>query len=221
MNAAMKKKLIIATLGIIIVIVVVLAFVGAGGLAKSVSIADALSGDAGSSRIQVSGEVVADSFYTEGSVLHFSIYDSSSDSSQSLAVQYSGSVSATFGSGVTTICTGKLDDDGTLIASEMVTKCPSKYESAEGSLTVENLLAESSTMVGVSTEVAGYVKSGTLTAAGSDERFVLYSQGSEISVKYDGALPDGIEEESSVVVTGSLNSDGTFTATDVASEEVG
>ena len=39
-----------------------------------------------------------------------------------------GALPATFGAGVVAICTGTVDGK-TLEASEMVTKCPSKYES--------------------------------------------------------------------------------------------
>ncbi len=222
MNSVMKKKLIIATLAIVVVIILVLAFAGGGGIARTATVADAASGSVSEGKIQVSGEVVSNSFHTEGGTLYFSLYDSSTgDASKTLNVKYSGAVSSTFGNGVTAICTGKLDTSGTLVASEMVTKCPSKYESAEGALTVEDLLSQNGQMIGKQTEVAGYIKSGTLKPAGSDERFVLYSQGAEVSVRFDAALPDGIVEGSSVVVNGSLNSDGTFTATDVAQEKVG
>lgn len=220
MNSAMKRKLIIATLIIVVVVIGVLAFVGAGGVAKTLSVSQAVAGEAGSGKVQVSGKVVDDSYTYEGNTLCFTIGDDSGSSNATLPVRYDGSVSATFGNGVTAICTGKVVD-GVLVASEMVTKCPSKYESAEGALTVESLLEQSSAMVGKTAKVAGYIKTGTLQPAGSAARFTLYSQGKEIAVHFDGALPDGIGEESSVVVTGSLGSDGTFTATDVASEKVG
>ena len=202
MNGAMKRKLIIATLVIVVVIIGVLAFVGAGSMSKTATVAEAASGEEGAAKIQVSGQVLDDSFSYEGSTLNFAIYDESTGKSVTLPVSYSGSVSSTFGNGVTAICTGKIDESGVLQASEMVTKCPSKYESAEGALTVQTLLDQSSSMVGKTTKVAGYVKSGTLQPAGSDARFTLYSQGDQIVVSYDGALPDDVGEESSVVVTG-------------------
>ena len=48
---------------------------------------------------------------------------------------------ATFGDGVVAIVTGKLDDDGTITATDMITKCPSKYESATGATPVADLIA--------------------------------------------------------------------------------
>ena len=53
-----------------------------------------------------------------------------------LEVRYDGGVSATFGNDVTAICTGKIADDGVLHATELVTKCPSKYENASSALSV-------------------------------------------------------------------------------------
>ena len=43
---------------------------------------------------------------------------------------YQGAASSTFGDDVTAICTGRVGDDGVLRCSELVTKCPSKYEGA-------------------------------------------------------------------------------------------
>ncbi len=136
-----------------------------------------------------------------------------------LSVRYEGGVSATFGNDVTAICTGKIADDGVLHATELVTKCPSKYENASSALSISDLLGYGDSVVGKTVKVAGSVK-GSLKAAGSAERFVLADANSaqSISVSFDGALSDEIAEGSSLVVTGSLNADGTFAATDVALE---
>jgi cytochrome c-type biogenesis protein CcmE len=220
MNKKTKKRLIIVTLLIVIVAAVVLTYVGAGSAAKAINVAEATSGQYLDQRVQVSGTVVDDSFSNVDSKLSFSIYDPEGDPAQTLAVVFEGPVSATFGNGIVAICTGKLDADGVLWASEMVTKCPSKYESAEGSVTAEYLLENSERMVGQELKLAGYIKSGSLVAAGAAERFVIYSQGGEISVAFDGALPDELKNESAVVVTGTLDESGVFKAKDVALEEV-
>lgn len=48
-------------------------------------------------------------------------------------------------------------------------------------------------------------------------RFVVNSQGSSLDIAYDGALPDGMEDGSAVVVTGTLAEGGKlFEAIDVA-----
>jgi D-alanyl-D-alanine carboxypeptidase len=45
-----------------------------------------------------------------------------------------------FENDVTAICTGKKGKDGVLVCSELVTKCPSKYESDEDALSIADLL---------------------------------------------------------------------------------
>lgn len=219
-NKKTRKRLILVTLVIVVVLALVLAFVGSGGASKSVSVADAATSISANEKIQVSGTVVDNSFKTEGTTLSFTIYDPDANDDVTLDVVYDGSISATFGNGVIAICTGKLDENGVLRATEMVTKCPSKYASAEGAVTAEYLIERGDAMVGQEVNLAGYVKSGTLVPAGEGDRFVVYSQNGEISVLYDGALATGIEEESAVVVTGALNAEGKFVATDVAMEEV-
>ena len=115
--------------------VVILAVVGGTSSAKTVSVAEAATGSYADQKIQVSGNVVENSFATEGNVLTFDIYDPNGDITQQLRVRFEGGVSATFGNDVTAICTGKVGEDGVLNASELVTKCPSKYENATNALT--------------------------------------------------------------------------------------
>src|SRR5699024_939475 len=108
--------------------------------AKSISIAEAAAGNYVDQKIQVSGNVVENSYETKDNVLTFSIYDPEGDASQQVKVRYEGGVSATFGNDVTAICTGKMGQDGVLNASELVTKCPSKYENATDALSVSQLI---------------------------------------------------------------------------------
>lgn len=221
MNTKTKRRMVAVTGVIVIVMIIVLAIVGGSSTAKTVTIADLADGSYVDQKVQVTGNVVENSFSTDDNdVLTFSIYDPEGDVSQELVVQYDGGVSSTFGNDVTAICTGKVDSEGVLKASELVTKCPSKYESSTDALTVEQLVGYGDSVYDKPVKVAGVVKSGTLTFAGSDERFVLADgEGSaEISVKYDGALSEEIADGSNVVLTGSVSSDGAFTATDVAIE---
>ena len=108
------------------------------------------------------------------------------------------------------------------MASELVTKCPSKYESATDALSVSRLLEYGDDIVDTTVKLAGVVGEGTLTAAGSGEpRFVVAdSQDAtlQVPVEFDGALPDAIVDGTSVVITGSLSGSGSFVATDVAQE---
>lgn len=126
MNAKTKRRMVVVTGIIVIVLVVILAVVGGTSSAKTVSVAEAATGSYADQKIQVSGNVVENSFATEGNVLTFDIYDPNGDITQQLRVRFEGGVSATFGNDVTAICTGKVGEDGVLNASELVTKCPSK-----------------------------------------------------------------------------------------------
>ena len=256
MNSKAKRKLIVVTGIIIIVVIVVLAVVGSNGAARSVSVAQAASGDLAGQKIQVSGNVVQDSYEINNNVLTFSIYDKESGSSEQLRVRSEGSVSSTFGNDVTAICTGKIDDSGVLQTTEpIVTKCPSKYESNTSALSVEQLFGYGSKVYGKTVKVSAIISDNGLNSIESDVRFTLHdasktnsqddtqgdvegsaqggvnssgaglnagtsgNQGStsaDLPVCYTGAMPDNIAANSEVVVTGSLNEDGKFYATDVA-----
>ena len=220
MNTKTKRRMGMVTGIIVIVLIVILAVVGGASSAKAVTVADAVTSNFADQKIQVTGNVVENSFETNDNVLTFSIYDPDGDPSQELRVRYDGGVSATFGNDVTAICTGKIEEDGVLHASELVTKCPSKYENASEALTIARLLEYGEEVVDKPVKVAGEVKAGTLATAGSDERLVLVDPESndELSVLYDGAIPEDVGDGTSLVLTGSLNDQGKFAATDLALE---
>ena len=222
MNSKMKRRLIVVTGVIVVVLAIVLAIVGSSGAAK-----DALESDLAGERVQVSGNVVDNSFATVDGVLTFDIYDpDGGDPAQKLHVSYDGAASSRFGNGVTAICTGKIvEGEGglELVCSELVTKCPSKYESATDALSVTSLLDYGDSIINTTVKLKGTVKAGTLTSAAEsgEPRFVVVDASDasrEIAVDYDGALADGIADGTSVVVTGSLEASGAFKATDVAQE---
>lgn len=221
MNSKAKRRMAVVTGIIVIVIVLVLAFVGGNTAAHTVSVAEALELQ-GDEKIQVTGNVVENSFKIDGDVLTFEIYDPEADpaATAKLGVRYDGGVSATFGNDVTAICTGKKTGDGTLNCSELVTKCPSKYENAEGSLSVSDLLGYGDAVLDKPVKVSGVIKAGTLAGVDSADRFVIVDEKTqaELRVAYDGALSDETSEGSTVVLTGSIAANGTFTATNVALE---
>lgn len=220
MNTKTKRRMVVVTGIIVIVLVLILAIVGGTSSAKSVTIADAVSGNLGDQKIQVTGNVVENSFETKDNVLTFAIFDPNGEPGQQLNVRYDGGVSATFGNDVTAICTGKILEDGVLHASELVTKCPSKYENATDALTVAQLVGYGQEVLDKPVKVTGTVKAGTLSAAGAGDRFVLVDPdaGEELAVLYDDAISDEIKDGTPLVLTGSLNADGKFAATDVAIE---
>ena len=221
MNSKTKRRLVVVTGVVIMVLCIILAVVGGNNAAKTISIDDALQGTYAGDRVQVTGNVEDDSFALENGVLTFSIFDpETKDQSQSLCVNYEGSASSTFGNGITTICTGTLSDDGKILnCTELVTKCPSKYESSDDVLAIERLLGYGEEIMGKPVKALGSIVAGSLQPAGGDVRFVVAdAQNPEmtVSVHYDGALSDEMTDGAEVVLSGSLTDADTFTATDVA-----
>jgi cytochrome c-type biogenesis protein CcmE len=137
-----------------------------------------------------------------------------------LKVVYSGTAPNTFGDGVVAIVTGTIDAKKVVQANEMITKCPSKYESAVGAIPVAELSAGQS-MVGKSgMQATGYIKPGSLGPVTAAQRFYLAQKpdgsGKSVAVKFSGALPDTIKDGVQVVVTGTLESGSIFSATAVS-----
>ena len=223
MNTKMKKRLIAVSGIIVIVLIVILAVVGGNSAAKTLTVAEAAGNppDPGQ-KVQVSGNVVENSFATEGNVLTFAIYDAEGSPATQLNVRYEGAASSTFGNDVTAICTGKIGEDGVLACSELVTKCPSKYENADSALSVARLLEYGADITGKPVKVAGMVGEGTLAAVGQGDRFTLVdadgASAGEIAVLFDGALSDEVVDGARVVLTGAVDDAGKFVATDVALE---
>jgi len=218
LNSRLKRRLVVVTGVIIVVIIAVLAIVGSSMAHKTITVAEAAAGSYDGQKVQVTGQVVDGSYSYAGDILTFYIYDQAADSSTKLKVVYDQGVSTTFGNEVTAICTGQIDDQGVLQCTDLVTKCPSKYENSTDSLTVEQLLSYGDTIVGNTIKVSGVVKDGTLKPAGQGDRFILtdIAGSSEVSVLYDGALPNDIQAQSVVVITGALNSSHKLEATEVA-----
>ena len=221
MNSKTKRRMAVVTGIIVIVLILVLAIVGGNSAARTVSVAEALEIQ-DDSKIQVTGNVAENSFSIEGDVLTFDIYDTEADPAAAnlLRVRYDGGVSATFGNDVTAICTGKKAADGVLNCSDLVTKCPSKYENAAGSLSIPELQGYGDSVLEKPVKVSGVMKAGTLAGIDASDRFVITDpeSGEELHVKYDGALSDETGEGTTVVLTGSIGSDGVFTATNVPLE---
>jgi cytochrome c-type biogenesis protein CcmE len=176
-------------------------------------------------QVKVGGTVVAGSWDKKSNPMRFVIRGEKDTASTgpTIKVVYTGTVPATFGDGVVAIVTGKLDNNGTVTATDMITKCPSKYESATGATPVADLIAGGTTMEGKPVRVTGFVKPGSMTPAGTaGDRFILVAtadgSGTSVPVDYSGVLPDGIKDGSQVVMGGALEQ-GKFVATSVALEQ--
>jgi len=184
---------------------------------KEISTDSSLSGE----RVKVGGAVVTGSWDRKSNPMKFVIRDEADKASSgpTVNVVYNGAVPSTFGDGVTAIVTGELSSDGTIEADEMITKCPSKYESATGVIPVGDLVGKGESMVGKPTKATGYVKAGTIVAPGADARFIVTTAKGgtdDVKVVFEGALPSGMTGDSQVVLTGAIEADGKFVATDVA-----
>lgn len=220
MAASQKQRFIVVGGIVVIVVIAMLAFFSANTAVKVMTVEEASQPNAIGQRVEVTGNVVNNSFDVDGDILTFRIADPD-DPGHDLSVSYDQGVSATFGNGVTAICTGTVQDDGVLKCSELVTKCPSKYETATDALTVERLLGYGDAIFDKTVKVQGVVKAGTLADATAGERFILADADGaafEIPVQYQGALSDEVKDGTPVVLLGDLTAEGVFNATEVALE---
>jgi cytochrome c-type biogenesis protein CcmE len=80
-------------------------------------------------------------------------------------------------------------------------------------LTVKGLLDQQDSMMFKDTKVCGYVK-GEINDAQADFRFTIESQGETLKVAYDGGLDEAITDGTALVISGHLDSDGVFVATE-------
>lgn len=226
MNKRARTRLIGVTAIILLAVMALVASGAFGGntaysrTVEDVSADKSLVGE----RVKVTGTVVSGSWDQNQNPMKFTIRDETDtkESGPTLQVVFNGAVPSTFGDGVIAIVTGELDDKGNITSSDMITKCPSKYESAKGAMPIGDLLGKGESMVGTTVKVAGFVKDGTIVPPGGESRFFATSEsggGDEIAVVWEGALPEGMVDGSKVVLTGAIEKDGRFVATDVALEK--
>jgi len=209
---------------VIILIVVVAIFLGSGGTGaayyKTVEEVYSDSSLVGE-RVKVGGVVVAGSWDRQSNPMRFSIRDEKDegDTGPAIKVVYDKGVPATFGDGVGAIVTGKLGEGHVITADDLLTKCPSKYESAEGAMPLDDLERNGQSMIGKHVKVTAFIKAGSVKPPGGDARFIATAKsdgGFEVPVAFENALPDGLKDGVQVILTGAFESDGVFVATDVA-----
>lgn len=226
MNKRARNRLVGVTAIVLLAIAAIFFSLGSrGGTAYYKSVEEvatdkALVGE----RVKIGGAVVPGSWDKKSNPMSFDIRDEldTEGTGEIVHVVYNGPVPSTFGDGVTAIVTGELSPDGTIEAGEMITKCPSKYESATGAMPVADLIASGESMVGKTVKATGFVKPGTIVPPGGASRFTLTAEktgGAEVQVAYEGALPEGMADGSQLVLTGAIEADGTFVATNVAMEQ--
>ena len=226
----MKKRVRNQLIGITALIIIGLAalfllFDSRGASAVNMTVEEALS-DAENvgQRIKVGGVVVAGSWDKKTDPMTFEIKDESDTegTGKTLTVVYTGTVPSTFGDGVTAIVTGDLGAGNVITSGEMITKCPSKYESAAGAYEIAQFLLVTDQMTDTTVRIAGSVKAGTIVAPGGAVRFTVVDSADaskELNIAWEGALPEGMTDGSRVVITGSIDSTALFNATNVAMEQ--
>jgi cytochrome c-type biogenesis protein CcmE len=218
MNKRARNRLIGVTAIILIVAAAFVPLMMSGG-AKETSVKDVAAGGNATlvgTRVKVTGAVVAGSWDKKTNPMVFKIRAEGTTSGPEVLVTYDGSAPNTFGSDTIAILTGDLTELGALKASEMVTKCPSKYETASAADTVTQLLAAKPDSP---IRVQGFVKPGSQGAANAAERFVMSSNadgtGDSVPVAFTGTTPAGFADGVQIVVFGKVEN-GVFVATDVA-----
>jgi cytochrome c-type biogenesis protein CcmE len=85
---------------------------------------------------------------------------------------------------------------------------------------VDEVMAEPAAWHGKKLQIHGRVVPGSPSVKPDslDYRFDLRSNGKSITAFYTGVLPDTFKDDSEVVLTGRLNPDGTFHATDMTAK---
>ncbi len=226
MNKRARIRLIGVTAAILIAVAAMVYYTGGKQGAYEGDLAS-VAGDSSlvGEQVKVGGTVVAGSWDKKSNPMRFVIRgeNDKTGTGPTLKVVYTGTVPATFGDGVVAIVTGKLASDGTVNATDMITKCPSKYESATGATPVADLIGSGASMEGKPVRTTGYVKPGSIAPAGSTGvRFIVAQNadgsGKTLPVDFSAVLPDGMKDGSQVVMGGALEQ-GVFVATSVALEE--
>lgn len=223
MNKRARTRLIGVT-AIILIAVAAIFLAGGGKSAAYYKTVDDVATDSKlvGERVKVGGTVVNGSWDKKSNPMTFVIRDEEdkTESGKTVKVVYNGPVPSTFGDGVVAIVTGDLTEDKTIQADDMITKCPSKYESAKGAMPVATIKKGQALET---VKITGYVKPGSIVPPGGALRFVIAGaedgSGNSLDVKWDGALPEGMTDGTEVVLTGELHADGTFTAAEVALPE--
>ena len=220
MNKRARNRLIGVTVIILGIAAAVFFGSGAGTGAYTKTVDEAVN-DASlvGTRVKVSGSVIADSWDKKTNPMKFRIRTEGKTSGPELAVVYTGAAPNTFGNDTVAIVTGTLEKGGSMKADDMITKCPSKYSSGTGAITLTELLK--SEPKGQPVKVVGFLKNGSLQleSAQTAERFFLGASaagGAEIGIQFAGTMPAGTTDGVQLVVGGEYISRDLIIATDVA-----
>jgi cytochrome c-type biogenesis protein CcmE len=217
MNNRARNRLIGVTAIILILAAVLLITILPSGGSYSQTVKDIATNNAlVGTRVKVTGTVVAGSWDKKTNPMVFRVRAEGATAGPEIQVTYDGSAPNTFGNDTVAILTGTVDKLGSIKANDMLTKCPSKYQTKSDAATVASTLqAPPDSPI----RVAGFLKPGSLKDASAAQRFVLATAadgtGASFPVSFAGSMPAGTKDGVEVVVFGKLES-GVFVATDVA-----
>lgn len=225
MNKRAKQRLIGVTILIFVAIAALIGLTRLGNAtATPVSIAD-VTGDKAlvGKQVEVTGQVVPGSWVSGSKPFTFEIEDKENAKAGRVKVVWNDVVPGSFGDGTTATVTGTVGDGASVEAKYLVTKCPSKYESATGALTVNDVINRADEFAGAATmKVTGFVVKGSIKEAGAPVRFQIADskEGSKaVDVAFGGGLPKEFVDGAKVIITGSLEDDGVFQCAEVALDE--
>ena len=104
-----------------------------GGMAYYRTVGEYLAEPAGSGSFRVNGKVLEGSIQRlpTGQEVFFTMHDGANPA-QVIRVEYRGIIPDTFVDKADVVVEGKMRPDGVFVASTLLAKCPSKYESADG-----------------------------------------------------------------------------------------
>ncbi len=219
MNKRAKQRLIGVTMLIFVTVGALIWFTQLGNATATPVAIDAVLSDRSlvGKQVEVTGQVVAGSWVSGAKPFVFEIEDEESEGR--VRVTWNDIIPGSFGDGTTATVTGTIAEDGSVDAKYLVTKCPSKYESATGALTVNDLTARAGELSGITVKVTGFVVAGSIAAPGSPVRFSLAdnSKAAEgLEVAFDGGLSEEFTDGVKAVITGFIEEDGTFQCSEVA-----
>ena len=224
-NKRAKQRLIGVTILIFVAIGALIGLTRLGNAtATPVTIADVISDESlAGKQIEVTGQVVAGSWISGATPFIFEIEDAEGGDGERVRIVWDDVVPGSFGDGTTATVTGTIAEDGSVEAKYLVTKCPSKYESATGALTVNDVINRAAELSGSATlKVTGFVVEGSIKEAGAPVRFRIADDNggaTAIDVAFGGGLPDEFADGVKVVLTGSVEDGGVFQCAEVALDE--
>jgi cytochrome c-type biogenesis protein CcmE len=224
-NKRAKQRLIGVTILIFVAIGALIGLTRLGNAtATPVTIADVVSdASLAGKQIEVTGQVVAGSWISGAKPFVFEIEDTEAGDDERVRIVWDDVVPGSFGDGTTATVTGTIAEDGSVEAKYLVTKCPSKYESATGALTVNDVINRAAELSGSATiKVTGFVVKGSIQEAGAPVRFQIADDNTgatAIDIAFGGGLPDEFTDGVKVVLTGSVEDDGVFQCAEVALDE--